>query len=139
AALLLVGQALGRQVQADAGDNPTLAALGLGPGRLVLVPIVRAAAIAVGGAAVSVVVAVALSPLTPIGLARRAEIQPGVSVNVAVLALGFAAVVVLTLLRALLPAWRAARTLAEEGLDRAPARPGPLTAAVAGSRLGPAA
>src|SRR5437588_3932399 len=96
AALLLVGQALGRQVRADAGDSPTLAALGLGPGKLVLVPLVRAALIAVGGAVVSVVVAVALSPLTPIGLARRAEIQPGVSVNVAVLALGFAAVVVLT-------------------------------------------
>jgi hypothetical protein len=139
AALLVVGQALGRQVGADTRDNPTLAALGARRRQLVLVPLVRAAIIAVGGGATAVVVAAALSPLTPIGLARRAEIHPGFSINLAVLVLGSVSVAALVLLRALLPAWRAARTLSEDALDQAPAKPGPLLAAVAGAGLGPAA
>ena len=139
AALLVVGQALGRQVAADARNHPALAALGLSRGQLVLVPLARTAIVAVGGAATAVVVGVALSPLPPIGLARRAEIHPGLSVNVALLALGSVSIAAAVLLRALVPAWRAARTLPAAGLDQAPARPGPLFAAVAGSGLGPAA
>jgi hypothetical protein len=139
AALVIVGQALARLVGADAAENPTLAALGLGPRQLVLVPLVRAGIIAGAGAATAMVVAVALSPLTPIGLARRAEIHPGLAVNVAVLGLGFLGVAGLTLLRALLSAWRAAAVLGERTLGQAPARPGPLTAAAARSGLGPAA
>jgi hypothetical protein len=126
-------------VTADAGDDPILAAIGARPWQLVLVPLARAALVAVVGAAVAVAVAIALSPLTPIGLARRAEIRPGVSLNVSVLAIGSVAVAALSLLRALLPAWRSARTHGEARLEQVPARPGPLTAAVAGSGLGPAA
>src|SRR5207302_3835150 len=88
AAFLVIGQALGRQVTADTGDDPTLAALGASRWQLAFVPLVRAALVAVAGAAVAVAVGVALSPLTPIGLARRAEIRPGVSLNVSVLAIG---------------------------------------------------
>lgn len=139
AALLIMGQALSRQVMADAADNPTLAAMGLRRRHLTAIPLVRAAVIAVGGGAVAMAVAVALSPLTPIGLARRAESHPGVSVNAAVLTIGFGAVVVVTILRALLPAWRAASAMSADALSQAPARPGPVTAAVAGSGLGPAA
>jgi len=139
AALLVVGQALGRQVASDARFNPTLSALGLNRAQLVLVPLVRAAVIAVGGGATAAVVGFALSPLTPIGLARRAEIHPGFSVNVAVLAFGSVCVAATVLLRALLPAWRAARTLPDAGHEQAPARPGLLLGAVAGSGLGPAA
>src|SRR5947209_4031727 len=49
AALVIVGQALARQVAADAAENPTLAALGLSRRQLVLVPLVRAGVIAVAG------------------------------------------------------------------------------------------
>src|SRR5207248_9818645 len=49
AALLVVGQALARQVTADAEDNGTLAALGLGRRTLVLVPLVRAVVVVLGG------------------------------------------------------------------------------------------
>src|SRR5438067_1820008 len=83
AALLVVGQALARQVAADAAENRTLGALGLGPRQLALVPLARAGVVALAGAALAVAIAVALSPLTPIGLARRAEIHPGVSINAA--------------------------------------------------------
>src|SRR5213079_2155881 len=43
AGVLVVGQALGRQVAADAEDKRTLAALGLGPRELLLVSVARAA------------------------------------------------------------------------------------------------
>jgi len=137
AALAVVGQALARQVIADTADNPTLVALGLSRRQLVLVPLVRAGIVALAGAATAVVVAVALSPLTPIGLARRAEIHPGWEANIAVLGLGFLGVAGVTLLRASVSAWRAAS--APNSPMRAPARPGSLTAAVARSGLGPAA
>lgn len=139
AALLIVGQALARQVTADAADHRTLAAMGLRRRELFAVPMVRAAVIAIAGGVTAIAVSIALSPLTPIGLARRAEIHPGISVNIAALSLGFIAVILLTLGRAALPAWRAARALPEDALAQAPARPGPLTAAVASSGLGPSA
>jgi hypothetical protein len=77
AALLLVGQSLGRQVFLESVEHPTLRALGMTGGQLVGVALIRAAVIGVGGAMVAVATAVALSPLTPIGLARRAELHPG--------------------------------------------------------------
>jgi len=139
AAVLVVGQALARQVNADTADHRTLAAMGLRRRDLFAVPMIRAALIALAGGVTAVAVAVALSPFTPIGLARRAEIHPGMTVNIAALGLGFVAVVALTLGRAALPAWRAARTVPGDALTQAPARPGPLTAAVASSGLGPSA
>ncbi|TMK86163.1 MAG: flagellar basal body L-ring protein FlgH, partial [Actinobacteria bacterium] len=58
AGILVVGQALARQVITDADDNRTLAALGLGRRELVLVPLARAGVIAAGGAVVAVAVAI---------------------------------------------------------------------------------
>jgi hypothetical protein len=56
-----------------------------------------------------VAAAVALSPLTPMGLARRAELRPGVAIDLAVLAPGALAVVALVAGCASVAAWRAAR------------------------------
>lgn len=139
AGLLVVGQALARQVVNDAEDNRTLAALGLGRRELVGIAMARAMLIAVGGAVLALVLAVALSPLTPIGMARRAEINPGVSINLAVLGLGVLGVIVLTVARALVPAWRNSAIRGEEISAEETVRPGRLTTAVAGSGLGPAA
>jgi FtsX-like permease family len=138
AALVVLGQALSRQVVTDAADHSALAALGMARRELVMVPLVRAGVVAVGGAALAVAIAVALSPLTPIGLARRAEIDPGVSVDVLVLALGFVGVAVLTLGRGLVSAWRAAQRVRPDTTP-APSQPGWLRAAVAGLGLGPSA
>lgn len=137
AALVIVGQPLARLVAADTTENPTLGALGMERSQLVLVPLVRAGLVALGGGAAAVAVAIVVSPLTPIGLARRAEPHPGVDVNVAVLGFGFLGVVGLTMLRALLSAWRAAAD--RRAVEAAPVRPGLLAAAVARSRLGPTA
>jgi hypothetical protein len=75
----------------------------------------------------------------PVGLARRAEISPGLSINVAAVGLGFLGVIAITTARALLPAWRTAGTRADESLQQATVRPGPLATAVATSGLGPSA
>ena len=139
AGILVVGQALARQVVTDAEDNRTLAALGLGRNQLVLVALTRAGIIAVGGALAAGAIAIALSPLTPIGIARRAEIHPGVSFNLAVLAIGFVSVIAITTARAAVPAWRTAGTLSREAAEEATVRPGRITSTVAGSGLGPAA
>jgi hypothetical protein len=55
-----------------------------------------------------VAVAIAASPLMPIGPARLAEPAPGVEVNMAVLAAGFAGIAILPVLLIMPVAWRAA-------------------------------
>jgi hypothetical protein len=104
ATFLIVGQALSRQVQIDARDHRTMWAMGMTRGQLVGLSMVRAGLVAVGGALLAVPVAVLLSPLTPVGLGRPAEIHPGFAADVAVLAIGASAIAVLIAARALLPA-----------------------------------
>jgi len=103
---------------------------------LTVVTFVRAAVVAAGGGVLAIVVAVAASPLTPIGLARRAEISPGVSIDVAALGLGFVAVVLLTAGWGLVASVRAGRR-ARVAARAAPPRPSHLAALAAG--LGPSA
>jgi hypothetical protein len=109
AALLLVGQTLARQVFLESVEYPTLRALGMTRAQLVGVALIRATLMGAGSALVAVAAAVALSPLTPIGVARRAELHPGISADLAVLTVGAVAVVALVNACALLPAWRASR------------------------------
>ncbi len=138
AALLILGEALSRQIAADSADHPTLTALGVSRRELKMVPLVRAAVVAVGGGVLAVATAVALSPLTPIGLARRAEIDSGVSIDIAALGIGFVGVVALTIGWALVSAWRAGRRVTINPA-RSTARPSRMRAAVAGLALGPSA
>ena len=109
AGLLVVGQAIARQVQLDAGDLPALRALGMTRSQLMAATLVRAGLVGAAGALLAVVLAVLASPLTPIGLAREAEVDPGVSVEVAVLALGGLGVLLAVPARAALAAWWATR------------------------------
>jgi hypothetical protein len=109
ATLLLVGQTLARQVFLESVEYPTLRALGMTRAQLVGVALIRATLMGAGSAVVAVAAAVALSPLTPIGVARRAELHPGISADLAVLTAGAVAVVALVNACALLPAWRASR------------------------------
>lgn len=108
AALLVLGQALARQLGEGATELPVLRALGLTRPQLAGLALAPTAVVAGAGALLAVAVAVSLSPLFPVGAARRAELHAGVEVNVAVLALGAAAIVVLFLAWAALPAWRLA-------------------------------
>jgi putative ABC transport system permease protein len=103
--LLVIGQAVSREVSRDARDNQTLVALGFTSNQLRLALLGRPVVVAVAGGVLAVPVAVALSPLSPIGLARNAEPNPGIDVNAAIVAGG--AVVLVVMLVA--GAWLAVR------------------------------
>jgi len=72
------------------------------------VSMARVLTIGVVGATIAVVTALALSPLTPIGLARTAEPAPGLAVDAVALTLGGALTVLLVALAGSWPAWRMA-------------------------------
>lgn len=118
AATVVLGQALARQVQLDADAHSVLRALGFTRRQLIALGLLRAGVVAVLGSAGAVVVAVALSPLMPIGIARRAEIHPGVEANVAILAGGCIALGAGILARAALPVWRAAHPARRDNQTR---------------------
>ena len=118
-ALLVVGQAASRQLLAASRDNGALAALGMTRGQLLAAGLIEVAVAVAAGAALACGVAVVASPLMPIGPARTAEPDPGLSVDVPVLAVGFAATVILLLARVAWPAWRLASARHAAGRDAA--------------------
>jgi hypothetical protein len=79
---------LSRDISQAAFDPPTLAALGLTHRQRAATLGPRVAAIGIGGLVIAVVLAVAASPMFPIGLARRAEPSPGVRFDPLVVGLG---------------------------------------------------
>ena len=134
-ALLIIGQVAARTLQAAAQDNGTLAALGMTRRQLFTASMAETAAATVAGALGAVAIAIAVSPLTPIGPARLAEPDPGVSVNAGVLAAGAAAIVVLLAARVAVTAWRQAGARPAADLAEAVAAPpAARRAAVAGRR-----
>jgi ABC-type antimicrobial peptide transport system permease subunit len=108
-ALAIIGQLLSRQLALDAAEFPILRALGVQRPALVGLSLARLALVTVTGAIAAVAIAIAASPLMPIGPARLAEPNPGVEVNLAVLGAGAAAIALLPLAVLVPPAWRAAR------------------------------
>jgi ABC-type antimicrobial peptide transport system permease subunit len=108
-ALAVIGQLLSRQLALDATEFPVLRALGMREATLAALSLARLALVTVTGAVVAVAVAIAASPLMPIGPARLAETQPGIAVNLAVLGAGGAAIALLPLAVLLPAARRAAR------------------------------
>jgi hypothetical protein len=140
-ALAVIGQLLGRQLILDATEFPILRALGMTRVRLVGLSLARVAVVTLAGGVVAVAVAIAASPLMPIGPARLAEPQPGIEVNLAILAAGFAAIALLPLAVLAPAAWRAgARAGGPLGVvePAAPARPSRVGSALglAGSTTG---
>jgi putative ABC transport system permease protein len=142
-ALAVIGQLLSRQLTLDAAEFPILRALGVRRLALIGLSLTRLAVVTVTGAIIAVAIAIAASPLMPIGPARLAEPNPGVEVNLAILGAGFAAIALLPLAVLVPPAWRAARQaqgllgVAEPSAARL-ARPSRLAAALthAGSVTG---
>jgi ABC-type lipoprotein release transport system permease subunit len=111
----VVAQALSRQAMLDAAEHRVLRALGMTPAQLVLLSVGRGAVVAVVGAAVAVLVAWALSPLSPIGLARTAEVDPGMAFDGAVLGVGALVLLVAVAVMTLVAAARAARLSSATG------------------------
>ena len=71
--LAVIGQLLARQLVLDSVEFPILRALGMTRASLAALCLARLAAVTVAGAVLAVVVAIAASPLMPIGPARLAE------------------------------------------------------------------
>ncbi len=105
--LAVAAQLLSRQLVLDARDFPVLRSLGMAPGQLASLSLARTAIVTTTGGLLAVIVAVAASPLTPVGPARIAEPHPGLAVNVAVLGAGLGAIMLLPLALVLPAVWRA--------------------------------
>jgi hypothetical protein len=121
ATILVVTLAFARMLQADSGDHIKFAVLGMTRRRRIAVALARPVMITIGGGIGAVVAAIALSPLTPIGLARQAELDPGLAVNATILAVGLATLMLLLAAGAVLAALRASAPGAT-GTRRVPRR-----------------
>ena len=108
AALVVVGQTLTRELSLASAGQETVRALGASRSHLLAATLVPLGLVGAAGAMVGAGVAVLASPLTPMGLALRAEPAPGLSVQPAGLGIGMAATLVLVLGRVAVPAWRLA-------------------------------
>ena len=132
-ALAVVGQLLNRQLVLDSAEFPILRAFGMSRNHLAFLSLARVALVTTAGAVVAIVVAVAASPLMPIGPARFAEPSPGIDVNLPILGIGFAVIALAPLLVQIPGAVRVAgRTPGATGLDEpaAQARPSRLSPAL---------
>jgi hypothetical protein len=107
-ALAILGQLIGRQLILDSAEFPILSALGMTRARLAALSLARVGVVTSGGAVFAVAIAVAASPLTPIGPARLAEPSPGIEVNLVILGAGLAIIAIVPLALLSPVAWRAA-------------------------------
>lgn len=145
---LMIGQAVTRRVALGSTDLPILRSLGMTRSQVLRASLVLPAIVGVAGGALAVFAAVAASPLPSTGLARLLETDPGVAIDVGVLAPGFLLIAALPIAVAWVPAWRLARarggvlgTIEYAGADRPAGLPGVIARAgfpppaVAGTRL----
>jgi hypothetical protein len=138
-ALFIVGQAIARQVQLDAPEHGALRAIGMTSGQLMATVLLRGVLVGAGGALLAVALAVGLSPLTPIGLARRAEVAPGVAADPPVLLLGAAVVLLVVLARTGLAAGAVTRTSGQAASGRPASRASRVADRLAGAGGPPSA
>jgi len=108
AALVFVGQALARQVRREWADADVLRSIGLSPRQAALAAAGRGLIIGVGAALVAGALAIALSPVAPIGHARQGALDRGVHVDPVVLGIGLPVLLLAVVLVSALPAWRVA-------------------------------
>ena len=108
--VLVLSQLISRQATIDADENPTLLALGMTRTEIAVAGLIRSAILGTAGAVFGVVVAVAVSPLMPIGTARIAEPHTGVSLDLVVLGIGAIAAVVAVVVMAAPALWRSTKS-----------------------------
>ncbi len=118
ATLLVFALNVARMLRSELADHRKLLEIGMSRRQLVAVALARPIAITMLGAFLAIVIAIATSPLAPIGLAREAEIHGGFAVNVAMLGAGFCVLVSLSLVIALAITLAAASTLSSTAAKR---------------------
>jgi predicted lysophospholipase L1 biosynthesis ABC-type transport system permease subunit len=123
AALAAIGFAMSRHLSRSPGDVVTMRWLGMTARERIGASVMTMLPVAVGGAALGVALAYVASPLMPVGIARDADPDLGLSFDPLVLGVGFVIVAVAVSGLAALAAWRAGRFAAStEGIE-APSRP----------------
>ena len=133
-ALAVLGQLLNRQLVLDSAEFPILRAFGMSRHRLALLSLARVALVTAAGAVVAIAVAIAASPLMPIGPARFAEPSPGIDINLPILGIGFGVIALAPLLAQIPGVVRiASRTPGATGLEEPAShvRPSRLSPALA--------
>jgi ABC-type lipoprotein release transport system permease subunit len=121
AALIIVYQAVSRQMASLAHERTTRRALGVSRRDEVLGSVLRAAPAVIIGGLGAVGLAAALSPVFPRGLARRAEPAPGVLLDGPVLIAGALAILAVGLAIAVITAWSSrGRVVDHDGPVNAP-------------------
>jgi hypothetical protein len=90
AALLLAGQAIGRQLRLGADEEATVRSLGASPAMTVMDGLLGVGMAIVVGSVLAVAVAVGLSPLAPLGPVHAVYPYPGVSLDWVVVGAGLA-------------------------------------------------
>ena len=138
AGVTAVGIVTLRQLGAEERDQQTLASLGLTARQRAASVALLAVPAAVGGAALAVVIAVLLSPLLPFGVARRAEIDPGLDADGLVLGVGALAVIGFVVLLAAAAAWRIAHAPARDRSRAGVPSPSAAARLAEGARATPA-
>lgn len=88
ATLVLVSQAVNRRLRRNRADQHVLFAMGASSRTLALAAFIGPVLAVVAGAALAVALAFAASPLMPIGVVRRVEVDRGLNADWTVLALG---------------------------------------------------
>ena len=119
AGMVVLAQALSRQAEADAEPFSTYRALGATWRQLSAVGIIATLLVAVAGAVIGTGLAVLLSPLTPVGLARIAELSGGFTFDTATLAPGVGIAVLAELALGTWPTVRTARRAVRGDADAA--------------------
>jgi ABC-type lipoprotein release transport system permease subunit len=117
AGLVTIGIVLAREISGSDLDQGTLRGMGLTRRQRIAVHLPRAIVITAGGLLIAGAGAVALSPLFPFGIARRAEPHPGVHADWTVLVLGLLVLAVLVMALCGVAAWRASRPGAESAVS----------------------
>ena len=102
-ATAFVGQTIARQSRREWADGPMLRAVGVTTGQATASAALRSLSITVPAAVLGIATAIVLSPRGPVGIGRRAEVDPGIQVDTPVLALGALAVLVVGVLAACVP------------------------------------
>jgi len=104
--LAIFAQLLVRQIFLESDEQETLRAIGMSRTQLFGLAMLRVLLVGSCAAIVSVVLAILVSPLFPIGSMHGLELAPGFNVDLFAVFLGALAVVVLTCLTGIVPAFR---------------------------------
>ncbi len=134
AALIIAGQVIGRQLRRDPADLATMRALGAGPAMTTADGMPGVLAAVVLGVLLAAAVAVALSPLAPLGAIRAVYPTPGVAFDWTALGCGIAVIIAVMSGAALVIARRRVHRTAAAGVR--PYRPLGVRAVSAAQALG---